>query len=85
MRGAIATLEARLRLLDQQIQKITSQSVEPRIKALIETIPGFGPLNAAKVLAWLPTEILHSGSNRKVAARLQAFMGNDPRLRQSGQ
>jgi transposase len=82
---AIATLEARLRLLDQQIQKITSQSVEPRIKALIETIPGFGPLNAAKVLAWLPTEILHSGSNRKVAARLQAFMGNDPRLRQSGQ
>jgi transposase len=36
-------------------------------------------------MAWLPTEILHSGSNRKVAARLQAFMGNDPRLRQSGQ
>jgi len=82
---AIATLEARLRLLDQQIQKVTSQSVEPRIKALLETIPGFGLLNAAKVLAWLPTEILHSGSNRKVAARLQAFMGNDPRLRQSGQ
>jgi transposase len=82
---AIATLEARLRLLDQQIQKVTSQSVDPQIKALLETIPGFGLLNAAKVLAWLPTEILHSGSNRKVAARLQAFMGNDPRLRQSGQ
>jgi transposase len=81
----IATLEARLRSLDQQIQKVTSQSVEPQIKALIETIPGFGPLNAAKTLAWLPDEILRSGSNRKVAARLQAFMGNDPRLRQSGQ
>jgi transposase len=82
---AIATLEARLKLLDQQIQQVTSQSVEPRIKALLETIPGFGPVNAAKTLAWLPTEILRSGSNRKVAARLQAFMGNDPRLRQSGQ
>jgi transposase len=82
---AIATLEARLKLLDQQIQQVTSQSVDPQIKTLIETIPGFGPGNAAKTLAWLPTEILHSGSNRKVAARLQAFMGNDPRLRQSGQ
>ena len=28
---------------------------------------------------------MHSGNNRKVAARLQAFMGNDPRVRQSGQ
>jgi transposase len=81
----IATLEARLKLLDQQIQQLTRTNVDPQTKALIETIPGFGLLNAAKVLAWLPIEILHSGSNRKVAARLQAFMGNDPRLRQSGQ
>ena len=37
------------------------------------------------VLAFLPSEILHAGRNRQAAARLQAFMGNDPRLRQSGQ
>jgi transposase len=48
-------------------------------------MPGFGPATAAKVLAYLPGEILHSGSNRKVAARLQAFMGKDPRLKESGQ
>jgi transposase len=82
---SINTFETRLRLLDQQIQQVACKNVDPQTKALIESIPGFGPLNAAKVLAWLPTEILHSGSNRKVAARLQAFMGNDPRLRQSGQ
>ncbi len=51
----------------------------------MESIPGFGPTAAAKVLAYLPSEILHSGNDRKVAARLQAFMGNDPRLQESGQ
>jgi transposase len=36
-------------------------------------------------VAYLPGEIVRSGNNRKVAARLQAFMGNDPRLQESGQ
>jgi len=85
MLQSMAAAEARLRQLDQQIERIASQSMDPQSKALIETMPGFAAVNASKVLAWLPTEILHSGSNRKVAARLQAFMGNDPRVRQSGQ
>src|SRR5207249_10718599 len=82
---SVAAMEGRLHALDQQIAKLACTHLKSQTKALIETIPGFGPVNAAKTLAWLPTEILHSGSNRKVAARLQAFMGNDPRLRQSGQ
>jgi transposase len=81
----LATLEERLRALDHQIEQLAVQTLDPKTKALLQTIPGFGPINTVKILAWLPTEILHSGSNRKVAARLQAFMGNDPRLRQSGQ
>ncbi len=85
MLQGLAVLEAQLRRVDQQIEQITRASVDPQTKALLETIPGLGPINAAKILAWLPTQILHAGSNRKVAARLQAFMGNDPRLRQSGQ
>ena len=85
MLSGLAALEAQLRRVDQQIEQITRASVDPKTKALLETIPGLGPINAAKILAWLPTQILHTGSNRKVAARLQAFMGNDPRLRQSGQ
>jgi transposase len=74
-----------LRELDRQIEALTSQSVDPQTKALVESIPGFGALNAAKLLAFLPGEILHAGSNRQAAARLQAYMGNDPRVRQSGQ
>ena len=85
MLQTLDSLEARLAELDRQIEALTSQSVDPQTKALVESIPGFGALNAAKLLAFLPGEILHTGSNRKAAARLQAFMGNDPRLRQSGQ
>jgi transposase len=81
----VATMEARLRHLDQQIETLAAETIDPKTKALVESIPGFGPTTAAKVLAYLPTEVLHSGSNRKVAARLQAFMGNDPRLQESGQ
>lgn len=82
---ALAAMEARLRSLDQQIETLAAQSIDPQTKALVETMPGFGPTTAAKVLAYLPSEIVHSGNNRKAAARLQAFMGNDPRLQESGQ
>jgi transposase len=85
MLQSIAAMEARLNELDRQIETLALQSVDAQSKALLETIPGFGPISAHKVLAFLPNEILHTGSNRKAAARLQAFMGNDPRLRQSGQ
>jgi transposase len=81
----LGAMEARLRDLDQQIETLAGQSIDPETKALAESIPGFGPTVTAKVLAYLPVEILHCGSNRKVAARLQAFMGNDPRLQESGQ
>ena len=71
--------------LDQQIAQLTRETLDPQSLSLLQSIPGFGPLSAAKVLAFLPTEILRSGNNRSAAARLQAFMGNDPRLKQSGQ
>ncbi len=81
---ALGAMEARLRSLDQQIETLATRSIDPKTKALVESMPGFGPTTAAKVLAYLPSEILHSGSNRKAASRLQAFMGNDPRLQESG-
>ena len=82
---ALETMEARLRDLDQQIEVLARATIDPKTKALLESMPGFGPTTAAKVLAYLPSQILLSGSNRQVAARLQAFMGNDPRLQESGQ
>ena len=83
--AAVGAMEARLRQLDQQIETLARQGIDLKTKALVESIPGFGPTTAAKVLAYLPGELLRSGPNRKVAARLQAFMGNDPRLKESGQ
>jgi transposase len=85
MLQSMEAMEARLKELDREIETLGAQSVDPQAKRLLETIPGFGPINAQKVLAFLPNEVLHTGSNRQAAARLQAFMGNDPRLRQSGQ
>jgi transposase len=82
---ALGAMEARLRALDQQIEALATQTIDPQTKALVQSMPGFGPTTAAKVLAYLPSEILRSGNNRKTAARLQAFMGNDPRLQESGQ
>ena len=80
-----ATLEKRLLELDQQITQLTRTTLDPQSLGLLQSIPGFGPLTAAKVLAFLPTEILWSANNRTAATRLQAFMGNDPRLKESGQ
>jgi transposase len=82
---ALSEMEARLRALDTQIETLSAQNVDPQTQALVKTIPGFGPTIAAKVLAYLPHQILHAGSRRQAAARLQAFMGNDPRLQESGQ
>ncbi len=81
---SLALLEGQLHALDAQIEAMTSQE-QRAAKALLETIPGFGPTLAYKVLAYLPGELLHSGSNRQAAARLQAYMGNEPRLKESGQ
>jgi transposase len=82
---SLAKVEGQLRAVDKQIEAGVRQSLDPKAQALLESIPGFGPTLAAKVLAYLPREVLHSGPRRAAAARLQAFMGNDPRLRQSGQ
>ncbi len=85
MLQSLAAVEAQLQTVDQQIDRLTTQSIDPKHQELIQTIPGFGPIIGARVLAYLPAELLASGSRRTAAIRLQAFMGNDPRLQQSGQ
>jgi transposase len=82
---SLAAMETQLRALDKQIEAHAKEGPTGASKALLETIPGFGPTLAAKVLAYLPDQILHSGGRRQAAARLQAFMGNEPRLQESGQ
>lgn len=82
---SLSALEGQLRALDQQIDQLALQSSDPKRQALLQTIPGFGPIIAASVSAHLPEEILRQGNRRTAATRLQAFMGNDPRLQESGQ
>ena len=82
---SMAELEARLRALDRQIEQLALQAADPARLQLLQTLPGFGPISAAKLIAYLPEELLQAGSNRTAATRLQAFMGNDPRQNESGQ
>jgi len=82
---SMAELETRLLALDRQIEQLAFQAADPARHQLLQTLPGFGPITAAKLIAYLPEELLHAGSNRTAATRLQAFMGNDPRLKESGQ
>jgi transposase len=82
---SMAELEARLATLDRQIERQAEQACSAQTKALLQSLPGFGAITATKVIAHLPEELLKAGSNRTAATRLQAFMGNDPRLKESGQ
>ena len=82
---SMAELETRLRALDRQIEQLALQAADPARHQLLQTLPGFGPITAAKLIAYLPEEVLQAGSHRTAATRLQAFMGNDPRLKESGQ
>jgi len=52
--------------------------------ALIASVPGFGERTAAVLAAYLPENFEGWGNAKRIAARLQAYCGTDPRLRQSG-
>ena len=84
LRG-LSTLEEQLQAIEHQIEQTLRQHVAPETIALVESIPGFASLSTGKILACLPADLLGQGSNRAAATRLQALMGNDPHIRQSGQ
>ena len=81
----IAQLESRLRQIDTQMQALLATAVPPHQIALASSLPGFGAKTVVSILAHLPPELLAGRNHKKVAARLQALMGNDPRLQESGQ
>ena len=51
---------------------------------LVETIPGYGPKIAAAMVACVPEDLRAWGPKQKVARKLQAYFGCDPKLRESG-
>ena len=48
---SMADLEGRLLALDRQIEQLALQAADPARHQLIQTLPGFGPISAAKLIA----------------------------------
>jgi transposase len=51
---------------------------------LVETIPGYGEKIAAAMVSCVPEDLRAWGPKQKVARKLQAYFGCDPKLRESG-
>lgn len=52
---------------------------------LVESIPGYGAKTAATIVACVPEDLRSWGRKQKVARKLQAYFGCDPKLCESGQ
>ena len=52
--------------------------------ALLQTIPAVGAKTAATIVACLPEDWRTWGRKQKVARKLQAYIGCDPKLKESG-
>ena len=53
--------------------------------ALVQTIPGFGTKTTPTIVACLPQDLRTWGPKQKVARKVQADFGFDPKLKESGQ
>lgn len=84
---AVRALLAAQRAIADQLADC-DQEILPRLPservALITSIPGFGDRTAAVMATYLPPSFVGWGPRKKIAARVQALFGCDPRLRQSG-
>jgi transposase len=84
---AVRALLAAQRAIADQLAAC-DQDMVPRLPgervALIASIPGFGERTAAVMATYLPASFDGWGPRKKIAARVQALFGCDPRLRSSG-
>lgn len=90
----LPALQAQLRLIEslrEEQKRIELQIKEALINAgrqaevkLVETIPGYGPKTAPTLVACLPEDLRSWGRKQKVARKLQAYFGFDPKLKESG-
>ena len=83
----IEELFRQLNHLDQVIAQTFRHSDHEsdwRTEQLIRSIPGFGEKTAAVMTAFLPEGFEQWGNKKKIASKLQAYYGCDPRRRESG-
>lgn len=86
MLACVDELAERLRALEKDIRRaLRRRDRQSEDEALLRSIPGVGEASAAAPAAFLPAELIESGhSKKRIVARLQAYLGCDPRRRQSG-
>jgi transposase len=80
---SIEQLEEKIEQLDQKIEQLLLCCVDDQTVELARSIPGFGPKTTPAILAFIAPEHLRGGK-RKIARRLQALFGADPRIKESG-
>lgn len=90
----LPALQAQLRLIESLRDHQLSLLAEIRAAVvaghrseevrLVETIPGYGEKIAAAMVACVPEDLRAWGPKQKVARKLQAYFGCDPKLRESG-
>lgn len=84
LRALLAAQQAMVAQLAACDAQIAPQLPVERV-SLIASVPGFGERTAAVLAAYLPASFEGWGKPKQITARLQAYLGTDPRLRQSGQ
>ena len=90
----LPALQAQLRLIEslREQQQALLAAIRTAVMAgrraeevrLVETIPGYGEKTSAAIVACVPEDLRSWGPKQKVARKLQAFFGCDPKLRESG-
>lgn len=83
----IEELASRLREIEHQIEHQLKHRCDPKtkkIETMLRSIPGIGELTAPMLAAFLPEDCTCWGTKKKIAAKLLAYFGCDPRRRESG-
>ena len=87
LQGQLRLIES-LREQQQALLAVIRTAVKTGCRAeevrLVETIPGYGEKTAAAIVACVPDDLRSWGPKQKVARKLQAYFGCDPKLRESG-
>ena len=91
MLTALAALETQLATLDLQLQAQALTIVSPEQLQHLRSIPGLGEKTARTLVAhlparfWQPAYWQRQPSRRRAVKHLLAYMGAEPRVRESGQ
>ncbi len=81
----MALLRKQQQVLDTEVEEAVTTGERAADVALVRTIPGYGQKTAPIIVSCLPPDLRAWGPKQKVARKIQAYFGCDPKQRQSGQ